>query len=338
MQKYIAIDEEGFFVLPQNIRLSDPRVGADLLKNLSISESGCVTTNWDGETTVVEAFDKPLVVQQIHKGPMGWQLEFPYVWSSPLLPKTLCLDAWDRFHGLTENNIPFVFSRKAQAEFFNLLEDFDDDSITIDSQKIEIPSYYIERDDINHRDFWQSKYASEEPLHWDLGAPHPALEPILPQIKIVKSRILNYGCGRGHDAAFLASKGHIVTGIDVSDIAINQAKEKYGQATNLTFIKDDIFKTKVPCDMILEHTLFCALSPQKRKELVVRWHQSIEGNGYLLGIFFVMPKRHGPPYGSSEWEIRSHLEKYFRLLYWKRWEHSPAGREGNELVVFAQKI
>jgi hypothetical protein len=230
-----------------------------------------------------------------------------------------------------------VFSRKAQAEFFNLLEDYDDDSITVNGKKLPVGRYYQERDDVNHRDFWAERYQTND-HPWDLNGPHPAIEPILPQIKIVKSRITNYGCGQGHDAAFLASKGHIVTGVDLSAEAIENAKKTYGHQPNLNFVQDDVFKSRYPCDLIFEHTLFCAISPNRRRDLVVRWHQSLEANGYLLGIFFVMPKRFGPPYGGSEWELRAVLEKHFRLLYWKRWEHSPQRRDGKELVVFAQKM
>jgi SAM-dependent methyltransferase len=207
----------------------------------------------------------------------------------------------------------------------------------LDGKRFVIPPYYQQRGDVNHKEFWSDLYAAHD-HPWDLNGPHPALEPILPQIKIVKSRITNYGCGQGHDAAFLASKGHIVTGVDLSAEAIANAQKTYGHIPGLTYKQDDVFKNLQPCDVIFEHTLFCAISPDKRRDLISRWNQSLEANGYLLGIFFVMPKRFGPPYGGSEWELRSLLEKHFRLLYWKRWEQSPPRREGKELVVFAQKL
>ena len=99
----------------------------------------------------------------------------------------------------------------------------------------------------------------------------------------------------------------------------------------------DVFRSDRTADIIFEHTLFCAIAPEKRKELVRVWKNSLSDAGYLLGIFFVMPKRSGPPYGGSEWELRELLEPHFRLMYWKRWLHSPPRRQGTELVVFAQK-
>jgi SAM-dependent methyltransferase len=335
----IAVDEEGYFVLNEGIRLTDEQEGHNLLKNLTVKENHAITTLWTGVEVIVEAFDKPLVARQIFKTTDGFDLLFPYGFRRAMITKSLVADAWDRFHGLTEDKIPFVMSRPAQAEFFNLLEDYDDDTVTINGQVQEVPPFYIENSETKVPEFWQQAYEKEGLRNWDLDGPHPALEPILPQIKIVKSRVVNFGCGRGHDAAFMAKKGHIVTGIDLSETAIEQGKKIYGNIPSLTLEVGNVFQPDANSkyDVVLEHTLFCALPPEKRKELVLKWHQALDVGGYLLGVFFVSPQRSGPPYGSSEWELSRHLEKYFRLLYWKRWAKSPERRIGTELVVFAQK-
>jgi SAM-dependent methyltransferase len=335
----LAMDEEGYFVLNEGLRLTDEKEGQDLLKNLIINENHSISTLWAGELVTVEPFDKPLIAKQIFKKGSEWSLLFPYGYHRKMITVSLVVDAWDRFHGLTEDKIPFVMSRAAQAEFFNLLEEYDDDSITFDGKTQDVPPFYIENEETKDPAFWKESYKKEGLRNWDLEGPHPAFEPILPQIKIVKSRIVNYGCGRGHDAAFMAKKGHIVSGFDLSPVAIEQAKQLYGSIPTLTLEVGDVFKPpeNAKYDVVLEHTLFCALPPEKRKDLVVKWNQALDIGGYLLGVFFVSPQRSGPPYGGSEWEMRNHLEKYFRLLYWKRWSHSPPRRAGTELVVFAQK-
>lgn len=339
MNSFIAIDEEGYFVLSEGVRLSDEVIGHGLLKNLKMQDNDSLTTTWsDGNSVTVEPFDKPLVAKQVFKEGKTWSLLFPYHFVRNFKPESLVLDSWDRFHGLTEDKIPFVFSRAAQAEFFNLLDEYTDETITIDGNEIEVPPFYIDNKDVSRDGFWQDLYNAESPPPWDLAGPHPAFEPILPQIKIVKSRVVNFGCGKGHDAAFMAKKGHIVTGVDWSPSAIDEAKKLYGDIPNLTLQQGDVFKTNITADVVLEHTLFCAIDPAKRKELILKWHKTLDVGGYLLGVFFVFPRRNGPPYGSSEWELRSLLEKYFRLLYWKRWEHSPERRKGTELVIFAQKL
>lgn len=338
---FIIIDEEGYFVLSQGIRLTDRDVGRQLFKHLVLTETHSLKTKFDQQDVYVEAFDKPIVVEQIERqAGMVWKLIAPYGFETTFNLQSLCLDEWDRFHGLTQEKIPFVFSRKAQAEFFNLLEEFSDDSITVDGHTLVIPPFYIEEPSFVSSNTWTDIYKNSPQPNWDLQGAHPALNAILPQIKIVKSRIANWGCGRGHDAALLAQNGHVVTGFDYSEEAIAQAQKLYSRIPTLTLKVEDALTSKndAQFDIIFEHTLFCALLPSQRKQLVQKWHKSLDVGGHLLGIFFVMPKRGGPPYGCSEWELRQMLEKKFRLLYWKRWQKSPAHRQGNELVIYAQKI
>jgi SAM-dependent methyltransferase len=337
MQKRIAIDEDGYFLLENEIRLSDNSYGHSLLSNLRIDEHFALWTESDGEAIVVEPFDKPLVVQNISPFDHHILLDFAYGFSLPLRLETLCIDDWGRFHGLTHDKIPFVFTRKGQAAFLQLVTVKSENSFEYLNKSYSFSPYYLASEDAGKLAFWSEHYENTATPPWDLDGPHPALAPILPQIKLLKSRILNLGCGRGHDAHFLAQKGHIVTGVDISSAAIEQAKALYKKPANLYFYEDDVFHSTYKTDIIFEHTLFCAIPPNKRKDLVKVWKNSLEETGYLLGIFFVMPKRTGPPYGCSEWELRELLEPHFRLMYWKRWELSPPRREGTELVVFAQK-
>lgn len=340
MDHFLAIDEEGYFLLQDNMRLTDEEVGYDIFKNLQINPEKFdqITSLFGNKPVIVEAFDKPLIAQQIFKEHDNWSILMPYGWRENFQLKVLCLDAWDRFHGLTDRGIPFTFSRKAQAEFFNLLDNYDDTSITSDQKTYTMPDFYIEDSSADTQEFWSQHYQEMETPPWDLGKAHPALEPILPQLKILKSRIINFGCGKGHDAAFLADKGHVVTAVDISQEAVKMAQKKYSRLNQLTFEQADIFNRENELyDMCFEHTLFCAIPPSKRKELIKKWYSNLDEGGFLLGIFFVMPWRKGPPYGCSEWELRSLLEKKFRLLYWKRWQQSPNERQGSELVIFAQK-
>src|SRR4051812_37274105 len=110
----IVVDEEGYFVLNEGIRLTDEKEGLNLLKNLKVHENHSVTTVWTGVEVMVEAFDKPLVARQVYENDDGgFDLLFPYGYKRAMITKSLVVDAWDRFHGLTEDKIPFVMSRPA---------------------------------------------------------------------------------------------------------------------------------------------------------------------------------------------------------------------------------
>lgn len=339
MEKRIAIDEEGYFILENQVRLTDAAYGNTLLKNLSIDENFAIwTISPPNDKVLVEAFDKPLVVQNVDEISGAIIAIFPYDYKEPIDLTTLCMDDWGRLIGWTDKKIPFVFLRKAQTAFFEIVEPTSENTFVWKTKTHKLDHYFLTFEEARHQSFWESHYQAEN-APWDLGGPHPAIEPVLQQLKLQKSRILNLGCGRGHDAHLLARKGHIVTGVDLSPIAIEEAKNLYPKPAHLNFELDDVFHLKEPhkVDIVFEHTLYCAIPPEKRKDLIRVWKNVLDDTGYLLGVFFVHPKRFGPPYGSSEWELREMLEPHFRLMYWKRWEVSPPRRHGTEIVIFAQK-
>lgn len=339
MEKRIIVDEEGYFVLDNGMRMSDNSYGHALLNALEVHDNFSVwTTSPPAEKILVEAFDKPLVVQNIEEKNGLLYALFPYDYRQELSIDTLCMDDWGRLIGWTKNKIPFVFLKKAQDSLFNTVVVKDSSTISWKNQTHRLEKYYLSLEEAGKLPFWEERYKGAE-IPWDLNGPHPAIEPILQQLKLQKSRFLNLGCGRGHDAHLLAKKGHIVTGVDLSPRAIDEAKALYPKPATLNFFVDDAFhlKESYKTDVVFEHTLFCAVPPEKRKDLIKIWKNVLDDTGYLLGIFFVHPKRFGPPYGASEWELRALLEPHFRLMYWKRWEVSPARRHGTELVVFAQK-
>jgi SAM-dependent methyltransferase len=158
----------------------------------------------------------------------------------------------------------------------------------------------------------------------------------------MKSKVLVIGCGSGHDAAFFARQGHLVTGVDFSPEAIRRANELYGKIENLSFIQADAFNLPEAWtgrfDLVFEHTCYCAVDPQRRDELARAWRRVLMPQGRLLAVLFVMEKRDGPPWGGNEWEVRERLRKGFNFLYWTRWRKSIERRTATELVLFAQKL
>ncbi len=121
--RYLPIDEEGFFVFEHN-RVTDADVGRPLLDNLTAHEDGNrFVTSLNGQLAWVESFDEPLVARHVSAGDAehgvldlvyGAQAKFSYA--------SLTVDEWDRFHGRSEKGVPFVFSRQAQMEFFELYQ------------------------------------------------------------------------------------------------------------------------------------------------------------------------------------------------------------------------
>lgn len=340
--RYIPLDEEGYFIFDGR-RVDDEDLGRTLFENMNIGPRGTLTTAMDGQTAFVEAFDSPLIARHVRLGAKGFlEADFAYHCQQKLPLASLSTDEWDRFHATTEKGLPVVLSRAAQVELFDLLDRFDDDSVTIKGQDYPVPAWLNPVLDVNQEKFWSELYRNEkEPPGWELGQPAPALSSILPQLKLSKSRVLVLGCGSGHDAALFAQQGHVVTAVDFSPEAVQRARQLYGSMENLKIVQADAFALPESLngkfDLVFEHTFYCAISPDRRNEVVSLWKRMLQPQGHLLGIFFAMEKRTGPPFGGSEWEVRERLKKHFSFLFWTRWRHSLEARRGCELVVYAQR-
>lgn len=344
VSKTIQIDEDGYFKSGE-MRVADPAYGSHLLANLVTDDRGRLIIRDPKEGLIlVEAFDDPYVAKSIVRKSEKWFAQMPYGFETEFDLSTLKLDEWDRFHGRTKQNVPFVFSRAAQAEFFNLVDEFDDESITVDGKTYETsPLLQANGEEVGSPSYWNESYTEVDRPGWEMEEPNPALVSTLPSLKLHPMRVLVLGAGSGNDAAYLASLGHKVTAIDFSDEAISRAQKKYANQTNLKFVKADLFSLPPEYDgsfdLIFEHTCYCAIDPERRSEMAKVWRRCLSETGFLLALFFTIDRPNGPPFGATEWELRERLKKGFRNLYWMRLRHqSHPSRQGMETLVFAQKI
>ncbi len=340
--KSVQIDEEGYLI-SEGFRVQDEVYGFSILSSIEINDKGGFQSKFEGTEVEVHSFDLPLVATNIEKSESGkWTAFFPYQFQLKFDLSTLLSDEWDRFYALGDGNKPFLFSRGAQATLFNLLDDFDDDAVIASGTRHEVhPLLNYHSEFTGPNKFWTDLYETNE-TRWDLMGPHPELGSIVSQLKLQTARVLVLGAGRCHDANFLAKLGHKVMAVDISPLAIEQAKKLYGENPNLEFLVSDIFELPKDFDhsfdLVFEHTCYCAIDPKKRKELVKVWNRVLSERGNLLGIFWAMWRPLGPPFGTTEWEIRKRLEKKHRFLYWNRLTESPENRQGSEFVVFTEKL
>jgi SAM-dependent methyltransferase len=338
--RFVQIDEEGYGVSGET-RIQDPEIGGELLSSMKLHEGGTLVSTFGETPVIVEAFDEPYVASQVHLDGEKWFIELPYDLRISFKLESLSLDEWDRFHGYAENKIPFVLSRKAQASFFQMLEEFDDDSITFKGKNYEIPPYWDDKPEVEKENFWSNLYRSESTPGWDLGEPAEALKDMLPRLKLTKSRVLVLGCGDAHDAALFASLGHVVTAVDISPVALERAKKLYGHMENLNFVQADLFDLPrdfdKAFDIIFEHTCYCAINPALRPDLVKVWNRVLTETGYLMGVFFALEKRGGPPFGGTEWELRQRLKNSYHPVFWGRWQKSVPKRQGKEFFIYCKR-
>ena len=81
---------------------------------------------------------------------------------------------------------------------------------------------------------------------WDAGQPDFNLIEIVTKNPILSCKVLDVGCGTGDNSIWLAQNRFQVIGTDISDIAIEKAKEKASKAgVTCDFILVDFLKDKI---------------------------------------------------------------------------------------------
>ena len=150
------------------------------------------------------------------------------------------------------------------------------------------------------------------------------------------TRVLVPGCGCGHDAAAWARAGFETTGVDLSELALNQAGERYQSIPGLAFFPGNFLEDEPqePYDLIFEHTLYCAIDPSRRDEYAQALMRWLKPDGHFLAIHFTFPlTEEGPPFGASREEIIDRFSDSFELI--EEWEpRNFQGREREELMFY----
>ena len=185
---------------------------------------------------------------------------------------------------------------------------------------------------------WDGRYeAGTTP--WDKGYGAPPLAEFLDRSR-VDGRVLVPGCGRGHDVRLLASHGAEPVGLDISALAIAQART-FPTVGNEEFREGDFLNGgcgKEAFDWVFEHTCFCAIHPEERGAYVEAVHRALKPAGHFLAIFFVtIEDPEGPPFPISEAEIDRLFQNRFETIEsWVPGRSYPE-REGREAMRLMRK-
>ncbi|KAJ0092926.1 hypothetical protein Patl1_26049 [Pistacia atlantica] len=170
---------------------------------------------------------------------------------------------------------------------------------------------------------------------WDLGKPTPVIVHLRQLGALPKGRALVPGCGTGYDLVAMASPERHVVGLEISDIAINKAKELFSSlpsANYITVLKADFF-TWCPTelfDLIFDYTFFCAIEPEMRSAWAQKISDFLKLDGELITLMFPISDHvGGPPYKVS-------VSDYEEVLY-------PIGFQAtsivdNELAVGPRRV
>jgi SAM-dependent methyltransferase len=191
--------------------------------------------------------------------------------------------------------------------------------------------------------FWEGLYARQGD-RWELGRPAPPLSAYFAsRPRAPGDRVAVPGCGRGHDARFLARLGYRVRGFDFAAPAISEARALAEQEPGLdvVFEQRDVFglaaEYREAFDGVWEYTSFCAIDPARRAEYVRVIRGLLRPAGWLLGCFFpVREGTGGPPFPATREEIEALWLPRFDFIEASAPEASAEGRRGQEWLVVAR--
>jgi len=184
---------------------------------------------------------------------------------------------------------------------------------------------------------WQAAYlAGETP--WDKGIAHPALVAWLKNNRLA-GRVLVPGCGAGHDVRAIASDPDAeVIGLDIAPGA-RQVAESFARTGRERYATGDFLSgEEVPAgsmDALFEHTCFCAILPEQRREYARAAAAALRPGGIFLAIFYRNPGHggeDGPPFGCSNTGLEELFGREFEVLGDTEGIETFEGREFREVL------
>jgi len=167
---------------------------------------------------------------------------------------------------------------------------------------------------------WEERYRTGS-TPWDIGRPDFNLTDMVTERPIRNCKALEIGCGTGSNAVWLAQQNFSVTATDVSDIAIQKAKERASDAgVKCVFLVSDFLNDEIPgapFGFVFDRGCFHSFdSDEERKQLAENVAFHLEKAGLWLSLVGSTdgPAREvGPPQRSAR-DIVIAVEPYFEIL------------------------
>lgn len=167
---------------------------------------------------------------------------------------------------------------------------------------------------------------------WNKEAPPQLLVELVETCKVEPCRAIDLGCGAGNYAIYLAQKGFDVTGVDISQAAIEIARKSAGsKGLKCNFfvadVVEELSKLNRTWDFACDWGLLHHILPEKRHKYVEGVYRILNPKGKYLSVCFsekdagfggsgkYRKTRLGTVlYFSSKDELRELFEEYFQII------------------------
>ena len=155
-------------------------------------------------------------------------------------------------------------------------------------------------------------------MPWVHKKPDFNLVELIRDWPVTPCRAIEMGCGTGTDSLWMAGQGFEVTAVDVSDIAIDIAKES-DVKNDVNFLVRDFMHDEIPggdFDFAFDRGYLHSYDSDKERKLVAkRVAAQLSENGYwltLVGSCDSLSREGGPPMRSAK-NIVDAAESYFEI-------------------------
>jgi SAM-dependent methyltransferase len=133
-------------------------------------------------------------------------------------------------------------------------------------------------------EFWEASFRDKQEM-WGFNPTDSAISTLELFKKYGLSKILIPGIGYGRNAGIFAENGFNVTGIEISETAIDLAKKHYGDSMKIHHGS----VCNMPFDQELYDGIFCyalihLLNEKNRKKLIIDCYNQLRPDGYMVFI------------------------------------------------------
>jgi cyclopropane fatty-acyl-phospholipid synthase-like methyltransferase len=151
-------------------------------------------------------------------------------------------------------------------------------------------------------------------IPWNIEEPPQALVELVEGGSVRPCKALDFGCGAGNYAIYLAGKGFDVTGIDISPTAIRIAEENARQkGVRCRFLTADVLggleEIQETFDFAFDWELLHHIFPENRTTYVRNVYRKLSSKGSYLSVCF---SEKDPQFGGSGKYRKTRLDT---LLY-----------------------
>lgn len=184
---------------------------------------------------------------------------------------------------------------------------------------------------------WDRKYAEA----CGVGPPSQFLEIIFSEhgARLKPGRALDIATGKGRNAFYLAERGFVVEAIDLSEVALGEAKkEASARGLRVSFKQADLEHCELEeaaYDLILNFNFLSrSLIPKMKKALRIGGHVIFET--YLIDQR-VLGHPRNPAYLLGHNELLD-LFRDFRILHYREGKFAEGGKEAYRASLFGQRV